>query len=187
MSSIWAGVSVRLRPPEPDDERVFARFHEHSADQRNEGIIRPPMAVAELVRAAAEHVRDSRPPDTFQLTIERISDGSVIGGIATQNVDRRSGNFSYGIIIGHEHQQHGYATEAITILLTYMFGECRYNKCEVGTYEFNTGSIALHRKLGFVEEGRLRKHFYSAGSFHDMILMGLTVDEFADRHHFHSL
>jgi len=185
MSSIWAGKCVRLRPPEPEDQRVFAQFHEHSTDQRNEGIIRPPIAVTELMRAADERARHDHAPDTFQLTIERTSDGSVVGGIATQNVDTRSGNFSYGLIIGHEHQQHGYATEAITILLTYMFGECRYHKCEVSMYEFNAGSIALHRKLGFVEEGRLREHIYSAGSFHDMIMMGITAKQFAARHPFH--
>jgi RimJ/RimL family protein N-acetyltransferase len=185
MSSIWAGKTIRLRAAEPEDERIFAEFHAHSGDQRNGGMVQPPIAVGELSRSASEQPRHEPGADSFRLTIESTIDAAVVGGIATQNPDPRFGNFSYGLIIGQKHQKRGYATEAITILLAYMFGECRYHKCEVSIYEFNTGSIALHRKLGFTEEGRLRDHVYSSGSFHDMIMMGMTADEFARRHPFH--
>lgn len=44
-----------------------------------------------------------------------------------------------------------------------MFGEQRYHKCEVGIYDFNHASLALHHRLGFTEEGRLRDHEFFAG------------------------
>lgn len=68
------------------------------------------------------------------------------------------------------------------ILLRFMFGERRYHKCEVGIYAFNEASIALHHKLGFADEGRLRDHEYLAGRHHDLVLLGLTAEEFAVRH-----
>lgn len=83
-----------------------------------------------------------------------------------------AGRFSYGIAIGHRHQRSGYASEAIVILLSFMFGERRYHKCEVGIYASNEASIALHHKLGFVDEGRLRDHEYFAGRHHDKALLG---------------
>lgn len=185
MSSIWTGKAVRLRAVEPEDEHIFAEFHKPSAEQRNGGMIQPPIAVGDLNRSVSEQQRQEPAGDTFRLTIESTVDAAVVGGIATQHPDPRFGTFSYGLIIGQKYQKRGYATEAITILLTYMFGECRYHKCEISIYEFNAASIALHRKLGFTEEGRLRDHVYTAGSFYDMIMMGMTVGEFADRYTFH--
>lgn len=42
----------------------------------------------------------------------------------------------------------------------------------------NEASLALMRRLGFTEEGRLREHVFFAGRHHDLVLMGLLADEF---------
>lgn len=61
-----------------------------------------------------------------------------------------------------------------------MFEERRFQKCESGLYAYNEASMALHRKLGFVQEGRLRRHAYLAGGFHDVVLFGMTIEEFRE-------
>jgi RimJ/RimL family protein N-acetyltransferase len=58
-----------------------------------------------------------------------------------------------------------------------MFGERRFHKCEVEVYAFNDASLALFRKLGFIEEGRLREHEFFAGGHHDLVLLGRTAVE----------
>ncbi|WP_206184669.1 GNAT family N-acetyltransferase [Thermoactinospora rubra] len=63
-----------------------------------------------------------------------------------------------------------------------MFGERRFQKCDVQVYSSNEPSIALHRRLGFAEEGRRRRARYSRGRFDDELLFGMTVEEFAQRH-----
>jgi RimJ/RimL family protein N-acetyltransferase len=68
------------------------------------------------------------------------------------------------------------------LVLRFMFGERRYQKCNNGAYAFNTASIALHEKLGFVQEGRRRRTALFGGEYHDEILFGLTVEEFTERH-----
>ncbi len=68
-----------------------------------------------------------------------------------------------------------------------MFGERRYHKCEAGIYAYNEASLALHRRLGFTEEGRLRDHEFFAGRHHDLVVMGMTAQEFAQRHPFEEL
>ena len=47
--------------------------------------------------------------------------------------------------------------------------------------------FALHRRLGFVEEGRQRDHNFFAGRHHDLVLFGMTAPEFAERHPFGQL
>jgi len=97
-------------------------------------------------------------------------------------VDKNAGVFSYGIAIGADFQRRGYANEAIILLLRYMFGERRFQKCDVGIYAYNTASLRLHERLGFVHEGRRRRHQFFAGHHHDMVLMGMTVEEYAASH-----
>jgi L-amino acid N-acyltransferase YncA len=47
---------------------------------------------------------------------------------------------------------------------------------------FLSGSIELHRGLGFQEEGRLRRMGYTQGRHYDWLLLGMTHEEFAAAH-----
>lgn len=67
------------------------------------------------------------------------------------------------------------------MLLRFMFAERRYHKCEARIFAHNEASLALHRRLGFVEEGRLRDRVF-AGRHRDLVVMGMLADEFTQRH-----
>jgi RimJ/RimL family protein N-acetyltransferase len=184
MTSIWTGSSVRLRGIEPEDWVAFQRFDQHSADVRAADMIHPPRSAAGYREWAARHATRQETGDNLLLAVETRADRTAVGSLSTSDIDRRAGRFGYGVAIGRDHQRRGYASEAIVLLLTYMFGERRFHKCEIGVYAFNDASLALHRGLGFRTEGRLRDHEYFAGCHHDLVLFGLTVDEFAERHPF---
>ncbi|WP_268251865.1 hypothetical protein [Litorilinea aerophila] len=36
--------------------------------------------------------------------------------------------------------------------------------------------------MGFRQEGRLRRMIYTGGQFHDVLLLGLTAEEFREHH-----
>ena len=56
--------------------------------------------------------------------------------------------------------------------------ELRYEKVDVEVYGFNDGSLAFHDALRFVREGVRRGSYYTRGSRHDVVQLGLTADEF---------
>lgn len=43
--------------------------------------------------------------------------------------------------------------------------------------DFNERSLRMHRKLGFREEGRLRKIDFKNGEYHDRVMFGLLREE----------
>jgi RimJ/RimL family protein N-acetyltransferase len=45
----------------------------------------------------------------------------------------------------------------------------------------NEASIRLHEKLGFIEEGRIRRNSFQNGQYLDDVLFGMTREEF-DEH-----
>lgn len=178
MTSFWTGERIRLRGIEPDDWSAFMRF---AVDEERSGdLLRPPRS-AEGYRAwAKERATADAEGDRFQLVIEATATGEAVGAVSSHSADPRAGRFEYGVTIGADHRRKGYAAEAVVLLLRFMFAERRYHKCEARVLAHNEASLALHRRLGFVEEGRLRAHEFLAGRHQDLVLMGMLAEEFAE-------
>ncbi|HEX8869449.1 MAG TPA: GNAT family protein [Lentzea sp.] len=186
MSSFWVGDLVRLRAIEPEDWQAFRQFDLNTTDQRRASMIQQPFSSARH-REWAEQASLKKPDgDRFQLAIESLADGVLVGSVSTFFIDYRAGRFGYGIAIGSEHKGRGFGSEAVPLLLRFMFAERRFHKCESGVWAFNEPSLAFHRKLGFREEGRLVDHEFFGGRHHDAVLFGMTAPEFAARYPFPS-
>ena len=177
-----AGRLVRLRGPRTEDGPAFLaldrdtegtrRWNETSLPQTDE------RSRAWLEREVAEVRTDGR---AF-LVIERLEDQAVVGPLRVWRASARNGRFSYGIAVGHDFRGAGYGSEAIVLLLRFYFGELRYQKCDTTIHAYNEGSLRLHERLGFQVEGRIRRATFTAGAFHDELVVGITAEEFAARH-----
>lgn len=182
MSDMWTGDKVRLRGVEPEDWQGFRDLARHTVDARNADVVEPPRSEEGFRIWTAERAGRSPGGDAFRLVIEALDERAFAGSVTVGETDRRAGRFKTGIEIAPGSRRKGYAAEAMELTLTYMFAEQRLNKCEVEIYAFNDASLALYRKLGFVEEGRLREHEYFAGGYHDVVLMGITASEYWATH-----
>ena len=178
-TSIWIGDKAQLRGYEPQDAEPLDLFA-HSADQRSGWMIMPPQSRV-ATRKVFEEAAEKRPePETleFPLVIARREDDLLVGTINIHDVDQINGTFSYGVGINPPHKGNGYAAEAVILTLRFMFDERRFQKCGVQVHDYNEASQTLHRKLGFVEEGRMRRALFLGGNYHDSLLYGITVEEF---------
>ena len=177
---MWVGERVRLRGYEPADSEADAEFEAHTADQRSGWKVFPPRSSAAR-KAQLDEIMVAKPTDNetrFSLTIARLTDDRIVGSLTLHGSDIVNGVFSFGIAVGAEHKGQGYAGEAIVLALRYMFDERRFQKCESDVFDFNAASLSLHRKLGFVEEGRKRRHLFMGGEYRDMVMFGMTAEEF---------
>jgi RimJ/RimL family protein N-acetyltransferase len=136
---------------------------------------RSPEAMRSWIQRAAEGARD----DAVALAIETL-DGQLVGSISAARCERRFGTFEYGLGIFRPFRRHGYACEAVRLLLRFYFDELRYQKVNAGVYSFNESSLKLHAKLGMREEGRIRRAYFSGGEYHDELRFGMTVEEFRE-------
>ncbi|WP_432186500.1 GNAT family N-acetyltransferase [Streptomyces sp. Tue6028] len=180
MASSWTGRRVRLRAIEPDDWAAFARFADE--DGRRGSRLDLPRS-AESYRAwAKEQAVATCDDDRFRLAVETTDTGELVGTIGSHRTGTRSGWFEFDVTIGVDHRRKGYAAEALVLLLRFMFAERRYHKCLAVILAHNEASLALTRRLGFAEEGRLREHVFFAGRHHDLVMMGMLADDFGRRH-----
>lgn len=176
-SYVWAGEKVRLRPVLPTD---WEQFHKNDFDSENARLcdeLHFPRAEEGTQAWAERQSVNGLNGDNIFMAIETL-DGILVGSINTNSCNPRCGNFKYGVSIFREHWRNGYASDAIKILLRYYFGELRYCKVNAHVYAFNDGSAALHKHLGFIQEGKIRNMIFTNGQHYDEYIYGLTKNEF---------
>ncbi|WP_458187624.1 GNAT family N-acetyltransferase [Haladaptatus sp. NG-WS-4] len=104
-------------------------------------------------------------------------DGEPIGEVSVFDVERDHGEIAYWI--DTDWQGEGYATEAVSLLLDYVFDTRGLHRVVAKVVEFNGASRTLVERLGFTQEGRLRDHVFSGGDYHDVLFYGLLCDEYS--------
>ena len=173
----WQGATIRLRGLEPADAAFFHHWNEDTGTQKFLDHIWFPSTLTRVQQWAEKTALKEVNEDEFFFVIEDLN-GNPVGMIHPSHCDKRNGNFSYGIGVVEEARRKGYAIEAAQMVLRYYFNELHYHKACVGIIADNEASIALHRKLGFKEEGRLREMGYRNGIYHDLLKFGLLKREF---------
>jgi RimJ/RimL family protein N-acetyltransferase len=174
----WQGEKVRLRPFRAKDaERTFASSLDSPSRQLLQLGVELPTSVA-LERASLDKYSGCRDVDGVIVFAIEDPAGEHIGGVSLHSRDEKNGLFSFGIVIDRHHRGQGYAADAVRLVLRYGFWERRYQKCNSACSHTYEASIRLHKKLGFLEEGRRRRQVFFNGEYHDDVLFGLTREEF---------
>lgn len=89
------------------------------------------------------------PPPCLRYFIR--ADGKHVGGITVHSVSGM--RFSYGIAVSKAMRRRGIASAALPLLFETMKSR-GFTACVVQIAPDNAASLALHRKLGFVQTGR---------------------------------
>ena len=109
-------------------------------------------------------------------------DGKVIGGTGLHHKNRRDGTSAIGIsIYDRDYLGKGYGRDAVNVLLDWAFRIRNYRRIWLDTLANNERAIRAYRACGFVEEGRLREHFFHDGAYVDAVVMGILRSEWEAR------
>jgi len=87
--------------------------------------------------------------DWLQLGIHLGVEGDLIGDLAIHRLDEEDIVFEIGFTLASQFQGHGYAREALTALMKFLFDEVGATKLEASTDKRNTRSIKLLEAVGF--------------------------------------
>ncbi len=170
------GPRVTLRAIERDD---LPRFHAFNNDLAVElaGGGDPPWPQS-LARLTADFERNTAQGGREGMTFAIEADGQVIGGCGLHGLGPTEQTCELGIAIGDKaYWGQGYGREAVALLLDYAFRLVNARRVFLRVHAANERAIRAYRACGFVEEGRLRKHVWSNGSYDDLLYMGILREE----------
>ena len=157
-----AAEEIAVRPAVDDDRRPLALLLASVAEERDGIAAEPPINVDEL---AARWRIDG--------TLIALSRGVLVGEI---NVDPTWMGFGeIGMMVTAEWRGRGVGSALVAAAIDWARGR-GLHKLALSVFPHNHAAIALYRKFGFVEEGRLVRHVRRAdGQFWDLIEMGLLL------------
>jgi len=117
--------------------------------------------------------------DVYSFAIETLEENNYIGGCGINNVDWKNRVAVVGIFIGDKNYWgKGYGTDAMKVLISFIFDQMNINKIKLHVFSFNTRAIKSYEKCGFKQEGILRQEIYRDGKYVDEIVMGLLKEEY---------
>ncbi len=173
-------------------ERLVVRpYHERDAQQLNEAVaesrdhIRPWLPFADahqtveetrdwiINQEAAWLTRRDLVLGVWERTTSRFLGGT---GIHPRSWENRCFEIGYWLRVSAP--GHGYMTEAVQLLTNYAFAELAANRVEIRCDEHNIRSAAIPRRLGFVQEARMRNHMAAPdGSLRTTLVFALIPSD----------
>lgn len=101
-----------------------------------------------------------------------------IGSISVARQDDLCETAEIGYCIGSAWWGEGYTTEALGLVINYLFGEVGYHRIEAKHAVENIGSHKVQLKNGMLQEGVLKGGYKNKdGSFSDLIITGMTRED----------
>jgi RimJ/RimL family protein N-acetyltransferase len=127
----------------------------------------------------------SQAAHAFWFAVDEIGQDSshLIGTCCLVDLDTVARSAELRIRLGHRASWNkGLGTEAASLLLRFGFDDLNLERIWLRAFYTNERAIALYQKLGFQQEGRLRRAAFIKGSYQDVVIMGLLRDEWRQSH-----
>lgn len=117
--------------------------------------------------------------DTYSFAIETLEDEKYIGGCGVNKIDWKNSVVVVGIYIGDKNYWNkGYGTDAMNLLVQFIFEQMNINKIKLIVFGFNDRAIKCYEKCGFVREGVLRQELFRDGKYYDEYIMSILKEEY---------
>lgn len=168
------GETVRLRPLR-DDDLAFLHAIANDPDLRGWLRFERPMTESEE-RAWMAHQHDD---EGRVWLIEERASGRRLGVLSLLDWCHVARHAELGVTLGAaEDRGAGFGGEACRLALRHAFHDMGLQRVHLNVYADNPAA-RLYLRLGFREEGRLRRHTFKRGAYRDVLVMGLLREEWS--------
>jgi RimJ/RimL family protein N-acetyltransferase len=165
------GKNVNLRIVEKEDLELFTEWVN---DLEFTGEYEP---VSQVSKTGIEKHYDKLRPEEKWFMIEQ-KDGSKIG-LITHLLDPGK-RVAIGYFLVTSERRKGFGTEAVRIMVDYLFLSKNIVRIQAETHPKNVASHRVLEKAGFTREGTIRKSFFSRGVWRDTVLFSILREEWKE-------
>lgn len=125
------------------------------------------------------------PGTWFQFVIIEQMSNQLIGdiGIHFLENDPENKQVEIGYTLDRNYQGNGYATEALTIIISYLFTTLNKHRISASIAPVNIASIKLIERLGFRKEAHFKESLFFHGKWVDDMVFAILAKEWIERNH----
>lgn len=174
---MYYGEKVKLRAHKKEDIYKMYEFL-NDAELKNvyDTAIAFPMTLEQVESDYDEETVEK--DGKYSFAIEHIETKKYIGSCIITETDFVARFAKVGIIIGdREFLGKGLGTDAMKVLIKFIFDEMNMNKVKLEVFSHNVRAFKSYEKCGFKVEGVLREEGFKNGAYRDLVLMSILRRE----------
>ncbi|HVK99653.1 MAG TPA: UDP-4-amino-4,6-dideoxy-N-acetyl-beta-L-altrosamine N-acetyltransferase [Dongiaceae bacterium] len=164
----------RVRPMTTDDLQQVLAWRNHEAVRRFM-LTQHEISLAEHIQWFARASRDDGRHLLIFETSTSENDSDPLGFVSFQAL-AQGGVAEWGFYVAPGAPR-GTGSQMGQTALQYAFDALGFDKVEGQALAHNESSIRFHVRMGFTQEGVLRRHHFDGARYHDLICFGLLANE----------
>ena len=173
---MFIGEKVRLRALEKSDIDHFMQWVNNREITQYLLAFSVPVSRAFEEKWLEKAVYHTPTDKTF--AIETL-EGEYLGNCGLHGIDAINRHAELGIVIGNPgYLSKGYGQDTINTLLRMAFDSLNLEKVYLRVFSGNHRGIRCYEKCGFETVGRLKKHRYINGEWHDEVVMEIMRESY---------
>ena len=176
------GESINLRAVERQDVPLIHRWFNDPVVMDGWGWSAPARSIAACGGSGRGLARTGDVFDRPEALIAESLAGDPIGLVVVR-VDRpEARSVELSLLVDADHWGQGFGMDMMQTILEACFDGWGVHRIGVRVEEGNERALALYRRLGFKEEGRLRQAAFRDGRHADVLLFSLLAEEWSAHH-----
>jgi RimJ/RimL family protein N-acetyltransferase len=173
---------LRVRSFEHVDLATFVAYRNDEAVARYQGWNTPyTYEQAQSFLEEMEQVSFGTPEVWFQLAIERKSDGAMVGDCA-HKLSKDARQAEIGCTLAQTYWGNGYAVEAVSRLLSYLFDECRLHRVYANTDVENLAAARTLEQIGLRREAHFIENLWFKGRWSSEYWYAMLASDWQQAH-----
>lgn len=162
-----------LRPMQKSDAEAVFSYRSDAETNKFQGWI--PETPDDVIRFTEQRIVPAMNVQGtwFQFVVVRKDSLELIGDIGLHFFDPENKQVEIGCTIGKKHQRQGFAREALTEVVKFLFTELNKHRLIASVDPRNLGSIQLMKSLEMRQEAHFRESLFIGGEWVDDLIYAI--------------
>ncbi len=177
----FIGERILVRPLRPGDGAAVWEAVEESREQISPWLpwVEKTLAPEDCEAAARRGAAKWQTREDLMVSVWEKSTGRYLGGSGLHRIDWEVPAFEIGYWLRTSAWGRGYISETVQVLCRFAFERLGAHRVEIRCDGHNERSLAVPRRLGFVQEARLRNQCRDGnGKLRDTLVFALTREDY---------
>jgi RimJ/RimL family protein N-acetyltransferase len=168
------GDKVFLRPLVPED---LANTFLWTLQSEPQSMSCRPWIFATASEVSERMKKSEKDSSRQRFMVFRKDDKTAVAHVSFFDLNTLNRSAELGLIVDPDERRKGYGSDALKVLIRYLFSYRGLNKVYAQTAEYNTNTVALLESLGLKKDATLRDHYFYRGEFHHGFIYSLLQFE----------